>query len=69
MRRQPAIPPLVSLEKNLLVDKTSADVGLLALDGVEDALAHADALGRHLDELVVHDVLECLLERERARRA
>ena len=39
-------------------------VGTLALGLVEDDLAHAHALGRHLHVLVLLDVFEGLLERE-----
>ena len=50
-----------------LRDETVLHVPLAALDLGQEALAHADVLGRDLHELVVHDVLERLLERERAR--
>ena len=41
---------------------------LLSVGGVEQALAHANVLGRDLNELIVDDVLEGLLQGECARR-
>src|SRR5262245_29184244 len=45
-----------------------APLALLALIGVEDALAKAQALRRDLQQLVLLDELQALLEREDARR-
>src|SRR6478735_8775344 len=67
-RTTPRPPPGTARSALGLRRRTRTGRGAGALAGVEDDLADADRLGRHLDALVLAAELEALLEAELARR-